>query len=70
MAPRWSPGTRVWRPEDGEALPGVVALDGDDGRVAADDDGVAGRAGVIVEERAVDEGIWCDLGRKGVSSWW
>lgn len=68
MALRWSPGTRAWCPKDGKALPGVMALDGDDSRVAADDDGVASRAGVIVEERAVDEGIWCDLGRKAVSS--
>ena len=68
-APCWSLGTGVGGTEDGEASPGVVALDGDDGGVAADDDGVAGGAGVVVEERAVDEGIRCDLGRKEVRSW-
>lgn len=57
----WHGGTK-----DGEPLPGVVALDGDDGGVAADDDGVAGGAGFVVEECAVDEGVGRDLGRKAV----
>lgn len=60
----------TWGDSEGAGpLPGVVALDGDDSRVGADDDRVAGRAGVVVDERAVDEGIWRHLGRESAQSW-
>lgn len=64
-----------WGHQDGNGIPGnagntgwdpgkpwVVALDGNHGRVAAHDGRVAAGAGVVAQERPVNQGIRGDLG--------